>query len=262
MAAMTSLRALTWFAALLPPLLVCAPAVARADESSAPNRALQLHDEAKALYAKGKYSEAVDKLRLAVELDPNARVLYYNLGLIEEKLGHIDAALAYLRRCLELEQKDEERASLKRMIKRLEGAKKYVDFGEEALAPIIIRNGDAPDDDGDDDGGSMHPLLPWTYAAGGTSVVAAIISVGLGAAASDVDPGNEPTTRAGTSVDDLEADAHEAHNLGIGADVTLGIAAGALAATLVLALVVAHDAGDGEAGAFFVEPGGRWGWRF
>ena len=34
----------------------------------APERALKLHDEAKQLYARGNYNEAVDKLELAVEL--------------------------------------------------------------------------------------------------------------------------------------------------------------------------------------------------
>jgi tetratricopeptide (TPR) repeat protein len=237
--------------------VVFAATAARADDS-APRRALELHDEARALYAKGRYTEAIDKLRLAVELDPDAKVLYYNLGLIEEKLGHVDSALAYFRRCLELEQSDEERVALARIVKRLEGAKKYVDWDEASLPPIIIRRGSEVAGDG----GGEAPLLPWVYAAGGTAAVAAILSVGLAAGASSVDPGDEPSTRADTSVEQLEEDARAAHGLAIGADVTLGIAAGALATTLVLALIAAHHTPTRSESGLFVEPSGRWGWRF
>lgn len=236
--------------------------VASAD--TAPERALILHDEAKTLYAKGKYNDAVDKLKLAVELDPEAKVLYYNLGLIEEKLGHVDTALAYFRRCLELEQSHEERLRLAKTIKRLEGALEFVDWKDNAqAAPVIIRR-NSTDRSTRPDGGSN--LLPWAYVAGATSVAAAIVGIGLASRAGELDPGDAPVTTASVSTEQLQADADDAHALAIGADVSFGIAAGALATTVALALVSAHGISTTEVAAshtLSVGPtGGRWTWRF
>lgn len=240
--------------------LVLTAQVASAD--TAPERALILHDEAKTLYAKGKYNDAVDKLKLAVELDPEAKVLYYNLGLIEEKLGHIDAALAYFRRCLELEQSHDERVRLAKTIKRLEGALTYVDWQHNTQgAPVIIRRDTARSPRSE--GGSN--LLPWAYVAGATSLAAAIIGVGLASRAGDLDPGDAPLTSATVSPEQLQEDADEAHALAIGADVSFGIAGGALATTVALALVSAHGLGTEVAAnhTLVVGPtGGRWTWRF
>ncbi len=235
--------------------------VAHAD--TAPERALALHDEAKQLYARGKYNEAVAKLKLAVELDPEAKNLYYNLGLIEEKLGHIDTALAYFRRCLELEQSDEEKLRLAKTVKRLEGARSYVSWDDnEQTAPVIIRENkvDSPA------GGGNSELLPWAYVTGATAVGATLIGVILASRASALDPGDTPVTTVGDTPQELQDDADAAHALAIGADVTFGIAAGALATTVVLALISAHGVGASEVAenhTVSVGPGGaHWMWRF
>ncbi len=230
---------------------------------TAPERALALHDEAKTLYAKGHYNEAVEKLQLAVELDPEAKILYYNLGLIEEKLGHVDTALAYFRRCLELEQTHEEKVRLAKTIRRLEGARTYVDWtNNQQAAPVIIRQ----TSDQKSTGKGASPLLPWAYVAGGTAFVAAAIGVGLAVRAGDLDPGDNPTTSAGVSMADLQDQADEAHSLAIGADVTLGIAAGAFATSIALALLSAHGMGsttEVSQHELTIGPtGGQWTYRF
>jgi tetratricopeptide (TPR) repeat protein len=250
-------------------IVLCSSSTARADD--APERALKLHDEAKTLYKKGKYNDAIEKLKLAVELDPDAKILYYNLGLIEEKLGHIDTAIAYFRRCLELENKHDEKVHLARTIKRLEGARQYVDWSNnQQAAPVIIRRSSGGDSR--HPGGGASHLLPWVYVAGGATVVAAAIGVGLAVRAGDVDPGDTPATAPGRTMDDLQAQADEAHGLAIGADVSFGIAAGALATTVALALVTAHGWGGSSDTASQHEAhthevsigplGGRWVYRF
>ncbi len=231
-------------------------------EPTAPERALKLHDEAKTLYAKGKYNDAVERLKLAIELDPEAKVLYYNLGLLEEKLGHIDAALAYFRRCLELEQSHEERVRLAKVIKRLEGARAYVDWSDNAqTAPVIIRTSS----ERSSRGRQSAPLLPWVYVAGATSVAAALVGIGLAVRAGDVDPGNTPTTAPGVTPEQLQEASAEAHGLAIGADVSFGIGAGALATAVVLAVVSAHGISTEVARDHTLSvgaTGGLWTWRF
>lgn len=239
-------------------LLITSTALA----DTAPDRALELHDEAKQLYARGKYNEAVEKLELAVELDPEARILYYNLGLIEEKLGHIDTALAYFRRCLELEPKHEEKLRLARAIKRLEGARRYVDWtNNQQGAPVIIRR-----DSGDTtpQPAATSPLLLWAYIAGGTALVAAGVGVGLAVAAGSADPGDAPATEPGLTRDMLQDQADEAHSLAIGADVTFGIAAAAFATSIALALMSSHGVGTETAqSTLTVGPtGASWTLRF
>ena len=58
-------------------------------------RAVELHDQASALYEKGRYRAAIEKLEAALALDPTGKELVYNLALIHEKLAELDAAHAY-----------------------------------------------------------------------------------------------------------------------------------------------------------------------
>jgi tetratricopeptide (TPR) repeat protein len=208
---------------------------------SAPERALALHDEAKLLYARGKYNEAVAKLKQALELDSEATVLYYNLGLIEEKLGHIDTALVYFRRCLELESSPEERLRLAKAIKRLEGARTYVAWDDNnQTAPVLVR--EIQTERVQSKGEST--LLPWAYVTGATTLAATVIGVALASRASTVDPGDTPTTTVGSTPEQLQDQANEAHRLAIAADVSLSVAGAALATTVTLALLAAHGVGD------------------
>src|SRR5258708_30260024 len=86
--------------------------------------AKQHFQHAKDLYQKGAYKEALTELKTARELDPNAKDLVYNLGVVSEKLGKIDDSLKYFRTYLEMDLEPAERARAETTIKRLEGAKK------------------------------------------------------------------------------------------------------------------------------------------
>jgi tetratricopeptide (TPR) repeat protein len=220
----------------------------------APARALALHDEARQLYARGRYREAVAKLDEAVGIDPDAKVLYYNLGLIHERLGDLDRAVASYRKALELEQDEREKVNLARIIKRLEGAKAAGDLAVPApppLPPVTPEPQPAPSSGG---------TSPWVWVGVGTSATAALIAVILASRAHATQP-DDPTTQPGVSVDDLEAAADDAHRLAVGADVALGIGVVAGVTTVVVALATSGAGGEEQARGPSMEQG-RLSWRF
>ncbi|MBW2459038.1 MAG: tetratricopeptide repeat protein [Deltaproteobacteria bacterium] len=210
---------------------------ARAAGESAPERALQLHDEARTLYGVGKYEEAIAQLEKAVRLDPSAKVLFYNLGLIEEKTGRHDDALRHYHRCLKLEKDPREREQLQRIIDRIEGVKRHGPSSERPPAPSGQPGPPAPA--ADPSGGSGVSSWVWVTGAGAVSALA--IGLGLAGRAAALHPGGDATTGPDVSVDDLRHDAEEAHSLAIGADVAFGLAAAATAATVVIALTIRGD---------------------
>jgi hypothetical protein len=90
-------------------------------------KAQQHFQKAKELYQAGNYREAISELEVARKLDPKAKDLVMNLGIVHEKLGKYDEAIVYLRSYLEMEGVTAaERAKGEGMIKRIEGAKKEV----------------------------------------------------------------------------------------------------------------------------------------
>jgi tetratricopeptide (TPR) repeat protein len=228
---------------LAPALLLGAPDL-RADDTpgvSAPERALELHDEARSLYAHGRYREAATKLELAVKLDPDAKVLFYNLGLIQERLGDLDAAIASYRRALELEKNEEEQAALAAIILRLEGARHEVKPhprppGTSAPAGAPAQEPDEPRHAGPN---------PWFYGTAAAAAGTLIVGLALAGRAADVNPGDEAATGPDVSIDELEARADEAHRLAIAADVFLVAAACGTVATIVLAFTLpSAEAGE------------------
>ena len=228
--------------------------------SEAPARALTLHDEAKELYARGRYQEAVDKLEEAVALDPEAELLHYNLGLIEEKRGNLDRAIEHYQRCLALEDDLEERAQLQHIIDRLEGVKRHQ---AAARTPVMAEAPEAPSPQGPDEPRApAHESGPsaWTLAVGSFTAAACVTTVVLAARAASLDPGGEATTNAAVGIDDLERDAAEAHRLAIAADILGAVAAAGAVATIALALAPPGE--DDEAAIVLGPGGGALRWRF
>ena len=63
----------------------------------------QVHfKRARDLYQAGSYKDAIVELEEARKLDPEARDLVFNLGVVSEKLSRIDDALRYFRTYLEM----------------------------------------------------------------------------------------------------------------------------------------------------------------
>ncbi len=228
------------------------PPVTPAPAPAVPQRALELHDEARALYAKGKYAEAIDKLTEAVALDPDGKELHYNLGLIHEKMGNLDEALAAFETCLSLEPNPSERQQLERTIKRLRGARRYKLF-EPSAGPSVAAPPKVIE--------IKREVSPWVWVTGGVAIASFGVAAALAARASAVDPGDEAQTGGGVTLQDLQDDADAAHTLAIGADVLLAVGAAASIATLTIAIVSAEA--DIERVALVGGPGhGAIHWRF
>lgn len=122
-------------AALLVP--VAGPARARAADAEEPpseekpkspeqKQAFAHYLRAQELYKLGRYREAIARLEAAVKLDPKAPDLYYNLGVVHEKLGEADDAIVAYEAYLRLLGPDADAEELKRIrgfIQRLKGAR-------------------------------------------------------------------------------------------------------------------------------------------
>ena len=245
----------------------CDPACLAEDGSSAcqapcdgREKALQLHDAANEQYAAGEYQDALDSLLKAVEIDPGATELHYNIALIAEKLGHLEQAIEHYELALTTEKVPDERAALKRTIARLKGALASGDFEEPTTksqpdvvvppprAPVLATP--APHD---------TSYYPWIAFSGGVTMASLLTAGVLAGVASSTHPEDEAVTGPDISVADLQADADAAHRLAIGADVMLGV--GAVAALATVGFVVAHSYANEEpaTGAGLVllaQPGG------
>src|SRR5690349_16295735 len=89
--------------------------------------AQQHFQRAKDLYQTGAYREAIAELELARTLDPKGKDLVFNLGIVHEKLGKFDEAIALFRQYLAMDNVSAaERAKAENVIKRIEGAKREV----------------------------------------------------------------------------------------------------------------------------------------
>jgi tetratricopeptide (TPR) repeat protein len=206
-----------------------------------PKRALELHDEARALYAEGRYRDAITKLKEAVRLDPQAKLLYYNLGLIEERTGELAAALEHYRACLELEKDPEERDKLETIIKRIEGARAHEPSGP---APATSNTAPAPAPDPEPAHAPPSPS-PWIWGGAALTVGALVVGAALATRASDLDPNDNVATSADVTLDDLQANAESAHDYAIGADIAFCVAGAAAVATVILVAVwIAGDDDD------------------
>ncbi|HEX4447063.1 MAG TPA: tetratricopeptide repeat protein [Polyangiaceae bacterium] len=115
-------------------VLICAgasagaPRRAIADETSASNvEAARRHfEKARTDYAQGSYREAIAELEAAHSLDPSAKDLVFNLGVVHEKLSDIDDALQWFQLYTTMSLTPQERERADAYIRRLEGAKKEV----------------------------------------------------------------------------------------------------------------------------------------
>jgi tetratricopeptide (TPR) repeat protein len=102
-------------------LASAAPALAQ----TATNRELAIirYERGRALYAAGRYRQAVFELETAHSLDPSGTNLLLNLGTVHERLGNIDAALLSYERHMAAATDPAERARTQRVITRLRGAR-------------------------------------------------------------------------------------------------------------------------------------------
>jgi tetratricopeptide (TPR) repeat protein len=202
------------------------PAPAAAPQEARSTRALALHDEARALYAEGRYRDAVVRLEAAQALDPEAKELVYNLALIHERLGEVDTAALYYRRYLAMETAPKERAKIQSVLRRLEGAREDLDVARDppGLAPRAAAASTAP----------PRVIGPWIVATGIVGATGIVTGAILGISALARSPGADATTGPGLTADQLVADATAAHRQAVGADIALLVGLAATGAAVVL----------------------------
>lgn len=117
-----------------PAAAVAAPQVGTPDAIEA---ARAHFTKGRALYQSGAYREAIVELDAARALDPKAKDLVFNLGVVHEKLGDIDEALRYARLYSQMDLEPAERARAESYITRLEGAKAEVAARKAAEAKRV-----------------------------------------------------------------------------------------------------------------------------
>lgn len=101
-----------------------APPLGGATSGDTNTRAVAHYERGRAHYATGRYRSAIVELEAAIHLAPNLRDLYYDLGLVYERLGRLDAARRSYRTYLEHASDPAERERTQRILTRLEGAQR------------------------------------------------------------------------------------------------------------------------------------------
>jgi tetratricopeptide (TPR) repeat protein len=193
-------------------------------------RALVLHDEARALYRDGRYRAAIVKLEAALALDPNGKELVYNLALSHERLAEFEAAARYYRSYLVMEQDEKVKQRVEATLRRIEGA-------EEEAAAHARRDGKAPPRPKARcfAGATQRPsdLRPWVGVTAGLAGTAMVTGFVLGISAAMMNP-EGGRTGAVISPEEMAADARRVHTRIVAADVSFAIAALSGATALVL----------------------------
>ncbi len=197
-------------------------------------RAREHFQKGRELYQAGSYREAIGELEAAHSLDPRAKDLVFNLAVINEKLGQIDAALQYVHVYSEMDLEPQERARGDAYQKRLEGAKKEIE-ARLAAAPVAGPLASA----------SLSPTSPSPVAqpphgrVDAATVTAAVFAVGgvaFGAVFGIKALADQPdlVTGKGVTYADLTSEQQHAHTEGILADVGFGVGVAAAAITAYL----------------------------
>lgn len=222
--------------ALVAAVLLPAPRVALADETSPANvaAARKHYEKARADYAQGAYREAIGELEAAHSLDPNAKDLVFNLGVVHEKLADIDEALKWFRLYTSMNLTPAERDRADAYLKRLEGAKKELDAKQAAAASNTATPPPPPPPPPDNGPGPPGRIDAWTIVGGSVTVVGLAVGIVMGLKAeSDKPPANFVTGKTGTYTD-LVNRTNTAHQEAVVADIGFGVAILAAAATTYL----------------------------
>jgi hypothetical protein len=243
-----------------------APAAA-AHDAPAPNEpktkeqleAQQHFQRAKDLYQTGSYREAIAELELARSLDPKAKDLVFNLGIVHEKLARFDEAITLFQQYLEMDGvTPAERAKAETIITRIEGAKREV--------PVVPAVPAGPSAGGAAEGPPPPPpdtrkgrIDAATVTAGSIAVAGLGVGAAFGILAMSNKPGaGEFTTGRDGSYDTLASKSNDAHTQAIVADVGFGVGIVAAIVTAYLYFGRTRDPKHAAGGtrAVHVLPGG------
>jgi tetratricopeptide (TPR) repeat protein len=221
--------------------IAAAPRAARAAEETSPANvaAARRHFErGRAHYSQGEYREAITEFEAAHTLDPNAKDLVFNLGVVHEKLGDIDGALKWVRLYTTMNLTPAERDRGDAYVRRLEGAKKEVEEKQaRAAAASSAANAAQPPPEPPP---TRHERPPPGRIDALTITMASIsvAALGLGVimavkAEEDRPPSPYITGKNGTYSDLIDAQAN-AHREAVVADIGFSVSAAAAIATAIL----------------------------
>ncbi len=230
---------------------------ARADETSPANvAAARRHfDRARADYGQGAYREAIGELEAAHTLDPNAKDLVFNLGVVHEKLADIDDALKWFRLYTTMNLTPAERERADAYVKRLEGAKKELDdklAAQAASASATATQRPPPPPPPEKTGNTRDVLMVGTA---GVAVVGLAVGVVMGVKALDDRPASPYITgRNGLTYTQFANEQSTAHQEAVVADISFGIAGAAAAATAVLFFTRPRPAPRASAASVSITP--------
>jgi tetratricopeptide (TPR) repeat protein len=224
-----------------------APRPALAEDTTTANvvAARKHFEKARSYYGQGAYREAIAELEAAHVLDPSAKDLVFNLGVVHEKLADIDDALRWFRLFTTMDLTTQERERADAYIKRLEGAKKEV---EAKQTPPPPKPPPPPPHNGashsQPDTAPSAPPRPPERPPGGrvdalTISALTVTTLGLGfgvvlavRAWDDRPPVNTVTGAHGYTFQDLQNQQSNAHFEALLADIGFGVAlVGAVATT-------------------------------
>jgi tetratricopeptide (TPR) repeat protein len=203
-----------------------------ADAETPPEAAAQARDhfkKARDLYQTGSYHEALAELDAAHALDPHAKDLVFNLGVVNEKLGQIDDALKYFHIYSAMNLDAQERARADAYIKRLEGAKREIALRtgpEEHEPPPLV-----PPKPVEHPPPKKGRVDAATVTAASFAVAGVAVGAIFGIKALSDQPSNFVVGRDGTA-DDYANQQSAAHREAIISDIGFGVG---LAATVVTA---------------------------
>ena len=177
---------------------------------------------AKGLYLRGEYRQSVVELQTARRLDPHAIELVYNLAIVHEKLGEINAAIASWREYEALAPTDEERQKAQTSVKRLDAFQK-----KRPVERLPVSAG-AP---------KRGKVDGWTIATASIGVTGLALGTVFGALALSSQPELAPRTTSSRSYESLQAQADTTTARASIADVGFAIgAAGCVASVLLYVL--------------------------
>ena len=204
-----------------------APLAANAGTPAAVEAARVHFTKGKELYLAGAYHEAIAELEAARALDPKAKDLVFNLGIVHEKLGDIDDALRFLRLYVQMDLDPTEHARAENYIKRLEGAKTELDAKKAAAAALVAASANVQER-------KRGRIDVATIVAGTAAVGAAAAGLVFGVKALADQPPSSFVAGKDGSVQSLDSRQSSAHTEAIVADISFGgaIVAAAVAAGL------------------------------
>jgi len=219
--------------------LTFAPADACAATPEAQAEAQVHFTKAKELYQSGGYQAALAELQTARALDPDAKDLVFNLGVVCEKLGRFDEAIGHFRTFIDMGPAPVEKQRAESFIKRIEGAKKELAAQQAGTDPK-------------QDGKPLPPAPPptdtppsrgrWdtlTTVTTGLAIASTGVGITFGALALSNRPGADFTTGRDGSYADLQSRTDSAHTQAVIADVAF-IAGAAFAITTAVLYFARH----------------------